>query len=79
MDDIAHKTEGYSGADLEALIRESALIALAESNFKASEIRLLHIEEAMKKMVPSVTKETNEAYDAFRNSISQVFRPSYVR
>ncbi len=79
LDDIAHKTEGYSGADLEALIRESALIALAESNFKASEIRLLHIEEAMKKMVPSVTKETNEAYDAFRNSISQVFRPSYVR
>ncbi len=79
LEEIAHKTEGYSGADLEALIRESALIALAESNFKGSEIRLSHIGEAMKKMVPSVTKETNEAYDAFRNSISQVFRPSYVR
>ena len=31
LNDIAKKTDGYTGADLESLVREAALIALRES------------------------------------------------
>ncbi|HIP66590.1 MAG TPA: AAA family ATPase [Candidatus Nanopusillus sp.] len=37
LEEIARKTEGYSGADLEALVREAAMIALREAYEKAKE------------------------------------------
>ncbi len=79
IDELADQTDGYSGADLEGLIREAALISIQESNFKPSEIKLSHFEEAMKKIVPSISKETVEAYSAFKNSVAQSFKPTYVR
>ena len=77
--DLAEKTEGYSGADIEGLIREAALIAMQEANFKPTEIKLSNFEEAMKKVQPSISKETMESYDAFKATVAQAFRPSYVR
>ncbi len=59
--EIAEKTEGYTGADLEALVRESALIALRE-NIESKEVKKKHFEEALKKIKPSVTKSTIDAY-----------------
>ena len=79
ISDLASKTEGYSGADIEGLIREAALIAIQESNFKATELKLSNFEDAMKKVTPSITKETMESYDAFKTTVTQAFRPSYVR
>ncbi len=79
LDDLAAMTEGYSGADLEGLIRESALISLDESGFKPSEVKLSHFEAAMKKITPTISKETMEAYDQFKSTVAQAFRPSYVR
>ncbi len=79
IDDLASKTEGYSGADIEGLIREAALISLEESHFKPSEVKLLHFEAAMKKVTPSISKETSDAYEAFKSTVAQAFRPSYVR
>ncbi len=37
LEEIAKKTEGYSGADLEALVKEAAMIALREAYQKAKE------------------------------------------
>ncbi|VVB99861.1 VCP-like ATPase [uncultured archaeon] len=79
LEDVAKRTEGYSGADLEGLVREASLIALQESGFKPCEVRVQHIEEAMKKITPTISKETSDAYDQFKNSVVQAFRPSYVR
>ena len=79
IDELAEKTEGYSGADIDGLVREAALIAMQEANFKPTEIQLSHFEQAMQKIVPSINKETIDAYAAFKNQVVQAFRPSYVR
>jgi len=58
---LAEKTEGYTGADIEAICREAAMIALRE-NINAEKVEMRHFEEAMKKIKPSVRKEDMEIY-----------------
>ena len=62
--EIAKKTEGFSGADLEALVREAAMAALRE-NINCKEVKKKHFEEALKKISPSITKEMMEYYRRF--------------
>ncbi|MEK6823463.1 MAG: CDC48 family AAA ATPase [Nanoarchaeota archaeon] len=59
--DIAKKTDGYTGADLEALAREAALLSLRE-NIDAEEVHKKHFEEALNKVKPSVTTNTIKVY-----------------
>ena len=61
LDDISKKTEGYTGADLESLAREAALLALRES-MNAKTVKESHFEEALKKVKPSVNKGVLEVY-----------------
>ncbi len=61
LEELAKKTAGYTGADLEALAREAALLALRES-IKAELVKNKHFEEALKKVKPSVNKSTIEVY-----------------
>ena len=61
LDDISKKTDGYTGADLESLVREAALIALRES-MSAKTVRKSHFEEALRKVKPSVNKSVLEVY-----------------
>lgn len=58
---LARKTIGYTGADLEALVREAAMLALRESK-EAKQVRKKHFIEALKKIRPSVSKPTLEVY-----------------
>jgi hypothetical protein len=60
----AKKTEGFSGADLEALCREAAMDALRE-NIKAKEITNKHFEQAFSKIKPSITKDVISHYQKF--------------
>jgi len=72
-DFIARKTEGYVGADLEALIREAALIASRslirgaktqdELSSTQTEITADHINAALDEVGPSVTSDVREQYD----------------
>ncbi len=62
LEELAEKTEGYVGADLEALAREAAMLALRRSKMKAKEVKMKDFEEAMKKIKPSVTKADIERY-----------------
>ncbi len=67
LSDIAKKTIGYTGADIEALARESALIALRESK-EAKIVKKKHFEGAFKKIKPSVNKPTLEVYKKMEDS-----------
>ncbi len=58
---FAKLTEGYTGADIESLAREAALISLRES-IEAKEVTKKHFDEAFRKIKPSVTKSTIEVY-----------------
>ncbi len=71
---LADKTEGYSGADIEAVCREAGMLAIREAikpsmsreeaKKVAEKIRITkeHFEEALKKIKPSLTKEDIEKY-----------------
>jgi transitional endoplasmic reticulum ATPase len=59
--ELSKKTEGYTGADLESLAREAAMLSLRES-IDAKDVKKKHFEEALNKVKPSVTKSTLEIY-----------------
>lgn len=61
LKDLAKKTDGYTGADLEALVREAVMIALRE-DINVKEVNKEHFEEALKKVKPSVNKNVIEIY-----------------
>jgi transitional endoplasmic reticulum ATPase len=61
LEKLAEQTEGYSGADIEALSREAALFALRE-NVKAKEVTMKHFEQALKKIKPSITDDMFKKY-----------------
>ena len=61
LKDVAKKTIGYTGADLDGLVREAAMLALRE-NMDSKEVKKKHFDEALKKIKPSVTKSTLEVY-----------------
>ena len=72
MRDFAKRAIGYTGADMEALTRESALLALRE-NVDAKIVTKRHFEEAFKKIKPSVSKPTIEVYKKMEeNFLKQV-------
>jgi len=58
---LAGKIEGYVGADVESLVRESAMLALRE-NIESKEVKMKHFEDAMKKVGASVTKSDIDKY-----------------
>jgi len=61
LNEFAKKTEGYTGADIEALVREAAMLALRES-IDSKEVKKKHFLEAIKKIKPSITKSTIDTY-----------------
>ena len=61
LKELAKMSEGYSGADLEALVREAAMLALRE-NMNSEEVTNRHFLEAIKKVRASVSKGTVEVY-----------------
>ncbi len=71
LKELAKETDGFTGADIEALAREAAMVALRE-NMDSKEVKKKHFEEAKKKIKPSVTKQSIEIYkkieDQFLNS-----------
>ena len=61
LDELSRQTEGFTGADLEALAREAAMIALRES-LDSKEVKKKHFADALKKIKPSVTPQSIEIY-----------------
>ncbi len=81
---LAEKTENYVGADIEALCKEAAILALRE-DMKATEIKMKHFEKALEKVMPSVTKDVEKAYEDMQQNFRsakakqmQDERPNYL-
>ncbi|GAB6134789.1 CDC48 family AAA ATPase [Thermococcus prieurii] len=85
LEELAKRTEGYTGADIEAIVREAAMLAMRRAlqegiikpGMKADEIRrkvkvtMKDFEEALKKIGPSVSKETMEYYRKIQEQFKQ--------
>ncbi|WP_336358034.1 CDC48 family AAA ATPase [Haloarcula sp. CGMCC 1.6347] len=74
LDDLASRTDGYVGADIEAVAREASMAATREFinsvdpediGDSVSNVRVTmdHFEHALEEVGPSVTEETRERYD----------------
>jgi transitional endoplasmic reticulum ATPase len=70
LKDLAKLTKGYVGADLEALCREAAMIALREDR-KSRAISKNHFEEALRSVRSSVTDEVIKYYDRLAEQLGQ--------
>ena len=60
--ELAKDTDGFSGADIEALCREAALYAMRK-NVDTNEVTKSDFNKASKDITPSVTKDTNQFYE----------------
>ncbi|MEM4676122.1 MAG: AAA family ATPase, partial [Nitrososphaerota archaeon] len=59
---LAEITEGYTGADIEAVCREAAMVA-ARENINVEKVSMRHFETALQKIKPSVTEVEKAEYD----------------
>jgi len=76
--ELAKKTENYSGADIEAVCREAAMLALRE-NLKAKQVELKHFEKALESIKPSLSKSEVEQYvNALAKSKKGISAPTYM-
>ena len=60
--ELAKKTEGYTGADIEVLCRKAGMIALHE-DMNIPKVSYRHFKAALKKINPSTTPKTREYYE----------------
>jgi len=67
---FAKKTEGYTGADIEGLAREAAMLALRES-VDSKLVKKKHFDEALNKIKPSVNKHTLDVYKKIEDNFLQ--------
>ncbi|MEM4632394.1 MAG: CDC48 family AAA ATPase [Pyrobaculum sp.] len=67
IEELAMRTEGYTGADIAALVREAAMLALRETikekAVKAKPVSWRHFEEAFKRIPPSLTPVDIKHYE----------------
>jgi len=67
-DKLAKATEGYSGADIEAVVREAALNALRE-NKQAKIVEQKHFDKALKEVKPSLEPNLLKGYNNFKTEV----------
>ena len=69
LQEIAVATQNYTGADLAALCRESAVSAMRNN---AQKITSQDFADSLKVIRPSITKEVDQWYNSIKESISNV-------
>ncbi|HLC52335.1 MAG TPA: CDC48 family AAA ATPase [Candidatus Nanoarchaeia archaeon] len=70
IDDLAERTEGYVGADIEGVCREAAMIVLRE-DINSKEVAMKHFEAALEIVKPSVDEEIEETYQQLEGYFSK--------
>jgi transitional endoplasmic reticulum ATPase len=68
--ELAELTEGYVGADIEAVCREAVMLAMRE-NLNAEYVERRHFIEALKKVKPSITESMMSFYERFEEKSKQ--------
>ena len=82
--ELAEKTKGYVGADIEGVCREAGMMALRE-NIEVKKVAKKHFEEALQKVRPSVTEDIEKMYEELQDYFKQArakemeeSRPKYL-
>lgn len=69
---LASKTDGYTGAEISLVCRESALIAL-QDDINCINVEMMHYELALKKVKRRLSNETIAKYKNFENNLKYWF------
>ena len=69
LSQLVKKTEGYVGADIEAVCREAAILTLRE-DIDSKEIFPKHFDKALDKVRPSVTKDVEKYYEELQDQLT---------
>ena len=71
LDEIAERTERFTGADLEDLVRRAGLFALREGGSEVSEVSMSQFSQALNASRASVTEEMEEEYRTIEAKLKQ--------
>ncbi|NLO29324.1 MAG: CDC48 family AAA ATPase [Methanosarcina mazei] len=74
LENLADTTEGYVGADIEAVCREAVMFALRE-NFDIEAIEMRHFREALKKVKPTINENIAQFYEKIEEQFKGGQRP----
>ena len=72
LEKLADMTNGYTGADLEALVREAVMLALREK-LEAREVIMKYFLEALKIVKPSLSEDIMEKYQNIEKTLRSLF------
>ncbi len=75
---LAEKTQNYVGADLQALCREAAILALRE-DMKADKVSMKYFEKALDKVKHSITPEDVKRYEEIEDEYLRTARGAAIR
>jgi transitional endoplasmic reticulum ATPase len=71
LDSLAERTSGYTGADLENLVRKAGLESLRAGGTETAAVTMEFFEKGLKSSRPSVTPETEEEYRKIAEELKQ--------
>ncbi|MEM0043188.1 MAG: CDC48 family AAA ATPase [Sulfolobales archaeon] len=74
LEKLAEMTEGFSGADIEALVREAVMLALREK-LEVRPVSMEYFMRALKSIKPSLVGDVNRKYE---NAIEKLIRSSFM-
>jgi transitional endoplasmic reticulum ATPase len=69
--DLSKITEGYTGADIDNLVREAGMTAIRDGSKKVTS---RHFELSFKSIVPSIKKEDVESVQKFKTAAATMYR-----
>ncbi|ACL10371.1 Cell division control protein 48, AAA family [Desulfurococcus amylolyticus 1221n] len=77
LDELARRTEGYTGADIAAVCREASLIALREryrstGTLDVVKVGMEHFIKALERVPPSLSKSDIEMYERLAKELKRV-------
>jgi transitional endoplasmic reticulum ATPase len=70
LEKLSDETEGFSGADIEGLIREAAMAAVRD-DWKAKPVELKHFEEALGEIRPSISPDDVKRFLALAEQVKK--------
>ncbi|OYT50094.1 AAA family ATPase [Candidatus Bathyarchaeota archaeon ex4484_231] len=75
LKELARMTKGYSGADIESLCREAAMIAIRR-DINSKQVTFADFRQALKKIGPSISPDMENWYKGFMRQIRKAQKPA---